>query len=91
MSQQTSPRSWDHNIGMVLAVLGGFILLVKLKIHTIVFSLWPVALIFLGWKMYRNAEADDPRSRRRGRRPTPQPGEDGDQDLDDDLDDEDPA
>lgn len=80
MSRQSSRPSWDHDIGIVLAVLGGFILLVKLKIHTLVLSLWPVALIVLGWKMYRRAGEQSPRDHRPS--PPPPPAEE-DEDLPD--------
>lgn len=60
--------SWDYNVGLVLAVLGGLILLFKFKIAQTVLSLWPAALIYLGWQMYR--KADRPR-RARVRVPLP--------------------
>jgi hypothetical protein len=87
---ETSTRGiWDRNIGVVLVVVGSLFLLLKLKIHTLVLSLWPVGLIILGWQMYRKADAEDPRSRRRGRvSPPPPPAEDLDEDPEEEFEDE---
>ena len=87
MSVTTFRGRWDHHVGMALALLGGLLLLVKFKVHTLVLSLWPVALIYLGWQMYRKADHESPRSRRHGRRSPPPPAEDEGEDLaDENLD-----
>ena len=75
MSEKARRPAWDYNIGLVLVLVGGLILLVKLKIFQFVLSLWPLALIFLGWQMYQKAD-DRPRRRRRASAPPPPLDED---------------
>ena len=68
MSNGNGRPGWDYNIGLVLAVLGGIILVSKLKILQFILNLWPLALIFLGWQMYKKADGEP-----RRRRAAPQP------------------
>jgi hypothetical protein len=56
VSASSSGRRWDHNAGIVLAVLGGLLLVKKLGILQHLLQLWPIALIALGWQMYRRAD-----------------------------------
>jgi hypothetical protein len=59
MNESPKRPGLDYNVGLVLIVLGGFILVFKLKILAYLLKLWPVALIWLGWRMYRRADEEE--------------------------------
>ena len=56
MSEQRAGQGWDYNVGLVLAVLGGFALVVKFKVIAYLVKLWPLLLIWLGWRLFRRAD-----------------------------------
>jgi hypothetical protein len=50
-------------LGVLLVVVGGFIVLVKFVPFVtlpVVFRLWPLLLIWLGWRMIRRDDAPAP-------------------------------
>ena len=55
-----APPSSRRALGVLLVVVGGLIVLVKfvpaITLHAL-FRLWPVLLIWLGWRMIRREDA----------------------------------
>lgn len=59
MNEAPKRARLDYNLGIVLIVLGGFLLVFKLNVLAHLLKLWPVALIWLGWRMYRRADEEE--------------------------------
>lgn len=62
MSAKRSDSSPEQAVGIALLVVGAIVLVIKvvpaITLHAVL-KLWPLALVWIGWRMIRDDEAED--------------------------------